>query len=129
MTTDIDSHRHVDVRPAVTPHDAHEATQPDGTDGFVRWLGDVSHADSSQVGVTGAALGDLARAGHVVPPGFVVTVDAYLRALDQFGGRGALHFRIADVDRHDPSALTRAAKTCQALVRSALIEAEAGLLR
>jgi pyruvate, water dikinase len=54
-----------------------------------------------------------------VPPGFVVTVDAYLRALDQFGGRAALRARIAEVDVHDPSALTRAARTCQALVRSA----------
>jgi pyruvate, water dikinase len=67
--------------------------EPDGTHGFVSWLDDMS--------------------------GFVVTTAAYLRALDQFGGRAALRARIADVDPHDPPALTRAAKTCQALVRSA----------
>jgi pyruvate,water dikinase len=70
------------------------------------------------VGCTGATLGELARAGHPVAPGFVVTVDAYLRALDPLGGRGALRARIADVDLRDRSALTRASRTCQALVRS-----------
>jgi pyruvate, water dikinase len=109
MRVDVDAHR----------HDVHEAAEPDRTDGFVCWLDDVSRTDSARVGVTGAALGELARAGRPVPPGFVVTTDAYLRALDQFGGRGALHSRIADVDRHDPPALTRAARRCQALVRSA----------
>jgi pyruvate,water dikinase len=67
--------------------------EPDGTHGFVCWLDDMS--------------------------GFVVTTAAYLRALDQFGGRAALRARIADVDPHDRRALTREAKTCQALVRSA----------
>jgi pyruvate, water dikinase len=67
--------------------------EPDGTHGFVCSMDDMS--------------------------GFVVTTAAYLRALDQFGGRAALRTRIADVDPHDPPALTRAAKTCRALVRSA----------
>jgi phosphoenolpyruvate synthase/pyruvate phosphate dikinase len=117
MRTDIHGHRDGDARPPVARHDAHEAAGPDGANGFVCWLNDVSDADASRVGALGASLGELTRTG-AAEPGFVVTTDAYLRALDQFGGRGALHARIADVDLHDPLALARAAKTCQALVRS-----------
>jgi pyruvate, water dikinase len=118
MRVDIHGYRHSGVRPALAPPDPHRAAEPAGTNGFVRWLGDVSGADAPVVGCTGATLGELARAGHPVAPGFVVTVDAYLRALDPLGGRGALRARIADVDPRDRSALTRAARTCQALVRS-----------
>jgi phosphoenolpyruvate synthase/pyruvate phosphate dikinase len=89
------------------------------TDSFVRWLSEVTPTDAARVGVTGVALGQRARSGRAVPPGFVVTVDAYLRALDQFGGRAALRARIAGADVHDPAVLARAARTCQALVRSA----------
>jgi phosphoenolpyruvate synthase/pyruvate phosphate dikinase len=117
MRTDIHGHRDGDARSPVARHDAHEAASPDRANGFVCWLSDVSDADARRVGALGASLGELTRTG-AAEPGFVVTTDAYLRALDQFGGRGALHARIADVDLHDPLALSRAAKTCQALVRS-----------
>ncbi len=118
MRVHIQRHRHGDARPAATRPDGHEAAEPDRTDRFVCWLGDGSGADVSRVGVLGACLSELSPAG-LAEPGFVVTTDAYLRALDQFGGRGALCSRIANVDLHDPRALARAAKTCQALVRSA----------
>jgi phosphoenolpyruvate synthase/pyruvate phosphate dikinase len=117
MRTDIHGHRNGDVRPPVARHDAHEAAEPDDANRFVCGLSDVSRADASRVGALGASLGELTRTG-AAEPGFVVTTDAYFRALDQFGGRGALHARIADVDLHDPLALSRAAKKCQALVRS-----------
>jgi pyruvate, water dikinase len=87
--------------------------------GLVAWFADVSRADVGRVGGKGANLGELTRAGFRVPPGFVVTADAYLHALDQAGGRGDLRDRVAGVDVDDPSALARAAEECQALVRSA----------
>src|SRR5215207_9001655 len=118
MTTDIHVQWVVDVASIATRHDARRAVQPEDEDGFVCWLADAWPADASRVGSKGADLGELARAGLPVPPGFVVTADAYLRALDSIGGRGRLCFRIAGVDVDDPSALTRAAKECQTLVRS-----------
>jgi pyruvate, water dikinase len=87
--------------------------------GVVSWFADVSRADVGRVGGKGANLGELTQAGFSVPPGFVVTAAAYLHALDQAGGRGELRARVAGVDVDDPSALARAAKECQALVRSA----------
>jgi pyruvate, water dikinase len=118
MRTDSPGHRQAEAEPTPASRHVHQAAPPDGTDRFVRWLTGGARTDASHVGVTGAALEQRARARRPVPPGFVVTVDAYLRALDQFGGRAALHARVADVDVRDRSALTRAARTCQALVRS-----------
>jgi pyruvate,water dikinase len=71
------------------------------------------------VGDIGADLSELARAGPAGPPGFVITADAYLGALDQVGGRGELRARVAGADVDDPAALAHVANECQALVRSA----------
>jgi pyruvate,water dikinase len=98
MTTDIHDQWVVDVASTATRQDAHRTVQPEDENGFICWL---------------------TRAGLPAPPGFVVTADAYLRALDPVGGRGRLSFRIAGVDVDDRSAFTRAAKECQTLVRSA----------
>jgi len=124
MTTDIQDQQVVGVTPTITGQNAPPAVRPGGKHDFVCWLGDVACADASRVGAKAVVLGEMTRAGLPVPPGFVVTADAYLRALDPVGGRGALHARIADVDVDDPAALTRAAltraaKECQALVRYA----------
>jgi pyruvate, water dikinase len=52
---------------------------------LVRRISDVSLRDRPAVGGKGASLGELARAGMPVPPGFIVTAQAFeaaLRALD-----------------------------------------------
>ena len=45
-------------------------------------LSDVGVTDTALVGGKGANLGELIAAGFPVPPGFVVTADAYLAAPD-----------------------------------------------
>jgi len=55
---------------------------------LVRGIIDVGAGDRQAVGGKGAALGELSRAGIAVPPGFVVTAQAFecsLRALDPAG--------------------------------------------
>src|SRR5690606_22648614 len=61
----------------------------EGADRFVAWFEDVDRADVERVGGKGANLGELTRAGFPVPPGFVVTAEAYLHALDVAGVRDA----------------------------------------
>lgn len=81
-------------------------------------LTDVGAADTLLVGGKGANLGELIAAGFPVPPGFVVTADAYLAALDEAGVRGEL----ADLTRQaadvDPDELARLAERGRELVRS-----------
>ena len=52
---------------------------------FVRWFKDIRLADNPLVGGKGANLGELTAAKLPVPPGFVVTSDAYRYALDHAG--------------------------------------------
>ena len=57
---------------------------------LVSWFTDLGRDDVAVVGGKGANLGEMTRAGLPVPPGFVVTVDAYRRFADGLDGRGPM---------------------------------------
>jgi pyruvate,water dikinase len=66
--------------------------------GRVIWLEDLGVADVAHAGGKGANLGELTRAGLPVPPGFVVSADAYLEAMERGGVRSELTAGAADAD-------------------------------
>ncbi len=88
---------------------------------FVAWFDEVGRGDAAVVGGKGANLGELARAGLPVPPGFVVTADAYLRSMDAAGVRAQLRATFDEASRNpgDPGALAASADRLRALVHGA----------
>ena len=97
----------------------------------IRWFDDVRADEIGVAGGKGASLGEMTSAGFPVPPGFVVTVDAY-RAVLEASGIGPELFEAVDVDPDDTAALADAAERAQRLVtgtavpetvRSAILEA------
>ena len=56
----------------------------------IRWFEDIRLGDTGSVGGKGANLGELTAGGLPVPPGFVVTGEAYLDALARAGVRERL---------------------------------------
>ncbi|RNM13074.1 phosphoenolpyruvate synthase [Nocardioides pocheonensis] len=86
---------------------------------LVAWFSDLSKADVPRVGGKGANLGELTRAGLPVPPGFVVSAQAYLEAMDHGGVRRALLDEVAAADTDAPAALDAAARRIRSLVHSA----------
>ena len=99
MTADLEAR--ADVR-------AHTAT-------YVAWFEDLDETSVPRAGGKGANLGAMLRAGLPVPRGFVVTVEAFDRAMatkDAASGVGRL---LADLDPTDAAALER---TAAALRRS-----------
>ena len=54
----------------------------------IRWFEDIRLRDTESVGGKGANLGELTAGGLPVPPGFVVTGEAYLDAIDRAGRPG-----------------------------------------
>lgn len=86
---------------------------------LVRWFGDIDRRDINAVGGKGANLGELTRAGLPVPPGFVITVEAY----DQFLAANHLDERIdallESMDVNDPNALQRTTVALRELVLTA----------
>jgi len=85
---------------------------------FVRWFDKIRLDDAPLVGGKGANLGELTVAGLPVPPGFVVTSDAYRYAIATAGVAAKLADVLAHVDTSTTADLTRAAEEAQALVRS-----------
>jgi pyruvate, water dikinase len=86
----------------------------------VRWFDEVSRGDVTTVGGKGVNLGELTSGGFPLPPGFVVTADAYVQAMDDGGVRAerAARFGMA-CTRWTIRVLGEAAARLQALVRKA----------
>jgi len=87
----------------------------------IAWFEELSSADVATVGGKGANLGELASAGFPVPPGFVVTAQGFLEAMDAGGVRDDLRTLFAGAPDcvDDPAALADLASRLRALVRKA----------
>src|SRR4051812_33488760 len=83
---------------------------------FIAWFQDVRSSDVDRAGGKGANLGELAAAGLPVPPGFVVTTDAYRTAMSE-GGLSAAVRELHDIsDLSEPKVVADVADELQELV-------------
>jgi pyruvate, water dikinase len=92
----------------------------------VAWLEELSKDDIGLAGGKGANLGELLRAGLPVPPGFVVTSEAFLGTMEEAGIRNELLARVANPAVDDTGALAALAADLQALVSKAEPPPEVG---
>jgi pyruvate,water dikinase len=84
---------------------------------LIRWFDQIRLADAPLVGGKGANLGELAVAKLPVPPGFVITSDAYRYAVASAGISEPLAKLFADVNAESTAGLDRVAHEAQELVR------------
>ena len=89
---------------------------------FVVTLRDA--ADAGTVGGKAASLGELARAGVAVPPGFAVTTEAFAAAMAETDADGALRAGIEALPAADLAEVARVAARFRALVAGAPLPAE-----
>ncbi len=89
------------------PKDPHARALTDSVPRIV-WLDDRAALDPAIVGGKGANLGELVEAGFRVPPGFVVTANAYLAAVEEAGIRTSLRELSAAAVDDDDHLATRA---------------------
>ncbi|MBI4320697.1 MAG: phosphoenolpyruvate synthase [Chloroflexi bacterium] len=83
-----------------------------------------AEATLARAGGKGASLAALTRAGFAVPPGFVVTTDAY-RAFVEANGIGARLLELAEaVSPDDPTALEATSKEIRALFGGGIVPGE-----
>ena len=90
----------------------------------VVWFDDIKLTDVSLVGGKGANLGEMTGAGLPVPPGFVITSEAYLDALHRSGIRDELIELINGLRPDDPADLADVAERAQGLVRQMSVSPE-----
>ncbi|MFZ4584326.1 MAG: phosphoenolpyruvate synthase [Acidimicrobiia bacterium] len=87
-------------------------------------LSELRASDTKVAGGKGANLGELIAAGFPVPPGFVVTADAYLAALDAVGVRSEIEELVRTALRAEAPAMRVQADELHARIRTVPIPAE-----
>lgn len=80
------------------------------------WFSDVGKDDGKLVGGKGANLGELTRAGFPVPPGFIITADAYFDYLKATGLDGRISKVLNGLNMEDSKDLQKRAEECAKLV-------------
>jgi pyruvate,water dikinase len=84
----------------------------------IRWFRELSRQDVAIAGGKGANLGEMSQAGLPVPPGFVVTADAYQAFLGQANLAQRMQAELAGLDVEDTDQLNAAAAAIQELILS-----------
>jgi pyruvate,water dikinase len=69
----------------------------------IAWFDEIGAGDIALVGGKGANLGEMARAGLPVPPGFCVVARAYRDFIARSGLEGAIRRTVAETDLGDPA--------------------------
>ncbi|WP_309707606.1 PEP/pyruvate-binding domain-containing protein, partial [Armatimonas sp.] len=90
----------------------------------VCWFKELSLGDTELVGGKGANLGELTRAGIPVPPGFVVTAEAFRAFLDATGLRETIFPALAGLDVDDSTTLLATSEKLRAAVLAATVPPE-----
>ncbi len=90
----------------------------------ILWFAAISLADEAHVGGKGANLGELTQAGFPVPPGFVISADAFIRAMDAGGVRQLLLDESSSADVDDPAGLDATSAHLRELVHKAGLPSE-----
>src|SRR5690349_17053216 len=93
------------------------------SNGSIRWFSQLGMSDAAIAGAKGANLGELTRAGLPVPPGFVITAQAYLKTMELGGLRAELVRSLADAPT-DPVALSQLATSVGQRIRDVAIPKE-----
>ena len=87
-------------------------------------LSEASDADLPLVGGKAGKLGELVREGLPVPPGFVITTEAYRRFVEETGIGQVIGTALAQVDEARPSSLEEASRKIRAAFEAAEFPAE-----
>lgn len=80
---------------------------------YIAWFKDIDKDDIDYVGGKGANLGEMTKAGFPVPNGFVVTVAAYWKFLEETGIRHKIEEVMHGLDVSDSKKLEAAAQKVQ----------------
>ncbi|MBW2978424.1 phosphoenolpyruvate synthase [Candidatus Woesearchaeota archaeon] len=85
---------------------------------IIRWFEKISKDDVETVGGKGANLGEMSKAGLPIPPGFVVTAQAYKKFIEEKGIQDKILSLVDSLDVEDTDKLQQTAKEVQELIKS-----------
>ena len=88
---------------------------------YVKKFEDLNKSDIGIAGGKGANLGELTQAGIPVPPGFVVTAQAYEKFMDEAGINDQVMKILDEIDINDTKELQEAAEEIKTIIKEAPI--------
>jgi len=94
------------------------------TEMMCSWFKDLSRHDVPLAGGKGANLGDMARAGLPIPPGFVICAPAYREAVHRSGIHHRINELLERLDRHDLNQLREVEPRIRSLFHRLPLSAE-----
>jgi len=80
------------------------------------WFNEVGKKDVASVGGKGANLGELTNAGIPVPPGFIVTSDAYYKFLKETQFLDLIRQKLGSLNPHNSKQLQKIAEEIQQII-------------
>ena len=87
--------------------------------GLVKWFSELGHDDIKVAGGKGASLAEMYNEKIPVPPGFVVTAQAYSYFLDSVGLKEKIKGVLDELDVNDTEALNDASEEIRGMIDSA----------
>ncbi|MBI2028899.1 phosphoenolpyruvate synthase [Candidatus Gottesmanbacteria bacterium] len=94
---------------------------------LVVWFDEVDKDDIGLVGGKGANLGEMTQAGFPVPPGFIITSEAYYHFLDDNKLRPKIKDYIQNLNHNDQRSLTSVSRQIKSLILRSPIPKEVAL--
>ncbi len=91
---------------------------------MIVWFDEVGKADLGLAGGKGANLGELTRSGIPVPPGFIVTADAYFDFLTKSGRIEDIRSLLDIIDPNNNKQLQETAEKIQQIIRKSPMPAD-----
>ena len=91
---------------------------------FIYWFKEISKDDIGLVGGKGANLGEMTRMGIPVPPGFIISSDAYYYFIKENDLIGKIKEYLEETDKNRPESYTHASEKIKKLIVSAPIPKE-----
>lgn len=93
-------------------------------EGFVKWFSELNNKDVPIAGGKGASLAEMYNAKIPVPPGFVITADAYAYFLEKAGINNAIKETLSKLDIQDTKKLNEASEKIRKVMEDAKMPLE-----
>ncbi len=84
-------------------------------EGYVKWFSELSNKDVAIAGGKGASLGEMFIHQYPIPPGFVITTQAYTHFLDKTGLKSQIEHLLHTLDVENTVQLNQVSKNIRAL--------------
>jgi pyruvate,water dikinase len=97
---------------------------PDSSGVFVKWFSELSNKDIAIAGGKGASLAEMYNAKFPIPPGFVVTAQAYSYFIEKSGLIEKIKEKLTGLDMEDTERLESAAKEVREIISNSEMPVE-----